>query len=126
MATARRTQTVARHYGWLHRDGNPTEASTLWMVVMDDDGYPTEEELARIAAWPVEDFLGWMDYIHSLWTLADWGWHVEDGKYLISTAGWSGNEDIIEAMQKNTLLWVLHWQMSRRGGHYEFQMQRAI
>ncbi len=93
---------------------------------MDDDGYPTEEELAKIRAWPWQDSAGLMAFIKSIWYLADWGWHEKPGEkgkvhYAISTAGWSGNESLIEAMQANEMFWLLNWKSSRRGGHYEFE-----
>jgi hypothetical protein len=58
--------------------------------------------------------------------MSSWGWHElkEDDRttYSISTAGWSGNEGIIKAMQGN-ILWSLFWVSSRRGGHYEFEVR---
>ncbi len=94
---------------------------------MDDDGYPTEEELAKIRAWPWQDSAGLMSFIKSIWYLADWGWREEPGEkkgkihYAISTAGWSGNEDLIAAMMENQMFWTFNWVSSRRGGHYEFE-----
>ena len=44
-------------------------------------------------------------------------------RYYISTAGWSGNETIIRAMQKNIMMWQLNWVQSRRGGHYIFELK---
>ena len=42
----------------------------------------------------------------------------------ISTAGWSGNESIIYAMQNNkSMLWNLTWVQSRRGGHHIFELK---
>ena len=38
------------------------------------------------------------------------------------TGGWSGNEQIVGAMQK-TYFWVFYWQLSRRGGHYWFEIK---
>jgi hypothetical protein len=86
----------------------------------DEPGYPSKAQLKRIATWPIEDFKGWMAFIKTVWAYADWGWHEQDGLYQISTAGWSGNESIIRAMEKNPL-WILGWQQSRRGGHYELR-----
>jgi hypothetical protein len=85
----------------------------------DDDDYPTEQELETITNWPYEDFEGWMAYIKGIWHFADWGWSEVDGIFLISTGGWSGNESIISAMEKNFILWSSHWISSRRGGHHK-------
>lgn len=88
---------------------------------LEDPGYPTAEELERIATWPVNDFKGWIAYVKEHWAYAFWGWHEEGNEYRISTAGWSGNESIIEAMSSNYGLWSLSWQEHRRGGHYVFR-----
>lgn len=39
-----------------------------------------------------------------------------------STQGWSGCEDLIDAMQDNIALWAFYWFQSTRGGHYRFRM----
>jgi len=43
-----------------------------------------------------------------------------DGGWELHTGGWSGNEEIIRAMQDNRVWWGMFWESSRRGGHYEF------
>jgi hypothetical protein len=87
---------------------------------MDEEGYPTGEQLDQIATWPAEDFKGWMRFVSGLWMYPEWGWKERDGIYQISTAGWSGNESLISAMETNFILWSLHWYSHRRGGHYVF------
>lgn len=100
--------------------------------LLDDDGYPTDYALYLIEIWPWEDTKGWFEFIKSIWWKADWGWdegeedseHYNDKKvyrYHISTGGWSGNEDLIRAMEKNDFMWYIHWVQSRRGGHYIFE-----
>ena len=100
--------------------------------LFDDDGYPTHDTLTIIELWHWNDIKGWFDFIHSMWHLASWGWtegevvsqfYQDEWKhqYDVSTAGWSGNESIIRAMEKNDMLWALTWEQSRRGGHYIFQ-----
>lgn len=102
---------------------------------LDDDGYPTEQALRMIELWPM-----WvngqaqrlLDFVESIWHLKSWGWHSQNARdeildeavveYHISTAGWSGNEAIIGALQNNWLFWSVHWVSSRRGGHYVFQI----
>lgn len=99
---------------------------------LDEDGYPTDDALTIIELWHWDDIKGWFNFIHDIWHLASWGWsksEVDSELYLdekkhqydISTAGWSGNESIIRAMQENDFVWALTWVQSRRGGHYVFQ-----
>lgn len=87
--------------------------------------YPEEEDLKRIKAWPPED--GWdklMEFVRERWwpdpeyRFARHG----DLHYVVSTSGWSGNEQIIGAMMDNTLFWMFCWESSQRGGHYVFKL----
>ena len=100
--------------------------------MLDEDGYPTEYALFCVQAWPWNDQAGWFEFIKSIWHLRNWGWsegnlpdELNPDKmvytYHISTAGWSGNESIIRAMEKNDMLWHFTWVQSRRGGHYIFE-----
>jgi len=88
------------------------------------DYYPTEEELKLIKTWKYDDFHGLMQFIYTIWNYADWGWHHKDDQYSISTGGWSGNEDIINAMQENIIWWQIFWYSTTRGGHYIFKSER--
>lgn len=101
--------------------------------MIDEDGYPTVAALDIVETWHWSDPKGWFEFIKSIWHLASWGWREGEainevsGKkaycYYISTAGWSGNESIISAMQRNTMLWSTTWVQSRRGGHYIFELK---
>jgi hypothetical protein len=102
--------------------------------MLDDDGYPTDAALDIIQLWHWNDAKGWFKFIEDLWYMRDWGWTegmVKDKEdeeestyqYHISTAGWSGNESIIAAMQNNGMMWRLNWVQSRRGGHYIFELK---
>ena len=100
---------------------------------MDIDGYPEEHELKSISEFdivknPVTDLI---DYIKDRWQYADCGYFSSElkdssGKHILklrmSTAGWSGNESIIEALQKNNVFWMMYWHESKRGGHYSFEI----
>lgn len=100
---------------------------------LDEDGYPTEDALELIEKWHFNDAKGWFDFIHSIWYMPDWGWGEGEDKhdfykdrkvyrYDVSTSGWSGNESIIRAMERNSMMWHLNWVQSRRGGHYIFEL----
>jgi hypothetical protein len=97
---------------------------------LDEDGYPTEDALEEIRNWDPMDPFGLMDYVYDLWWAADWGWEEtvdrdrpENHYFHISTGGWSGNEDIISAMEHNFIFWVQAFRMLRAGGHYVFRIE---
>ncbi len=93
------------------------------------DTYPHEQSLRIIRGWPHDDHLGLMDFVESLWRYADWGFTrnatmVGDVEFFLSTGGWSGNEEIISALQENKMFWALCWKSSWRGGHYQFKLRK--
>ena len=63
-----------------------------------------------------------LDHVCDLWAYN--GVEQQGQELHMSTAGWSGNEDLIEALQSNNLFWTLCWQQSRRGGHYIFNLSQ--
>jgi hypothetical protein len=100
---------------------------------MVDQEYPTIEQLDKLKVLAndhtnVDEML---DFIKSIWWMADWGFHTYDtisditgrsvSKMELHTGGWSGNEDIIETL-KQTWFWRFNWEGSRRGGHYYFEI----
>ena len=94
---------------------------------MDADGYPTAKTLRIIKKWPIKSNFAiqdLLDFCRKAWRYPDYfgkphGTGIER-KVNISTAGWSGNEDIIEALRENRPFWIFCWLESRRGGHYKF------
>lgn len=95
---------------------------------MTADGYPDEDDLRRIAAWPHEDFGGLLDFVRERWMYASVGYWKADavlGILNASTGGWSGNESLVAALGNNRMFWTLCWISSRRGGHYEFDLTRV-
>lgn len=99
----------------------------------DKDGYPTEEELKTIEKWDlskhkVQDLL---EHVRECWWQAEWGFDLDRTstyskspalRLELHTGGWSGNEEIIGALQANLLFWALYWEKSERGGHYTFKI----
>lgn len=85
--------------------------------------YPTEEQLEEI-----ENYAG---SVTGLWALVEAAWSQAYGKYerntdgngstvhTLATGGWSGNEDVISALER-TMARALFWDSSRRGGHHEY------
>jgi hypothetical protein len=83
--------------------------------------YPTDEELGIISKWELwtlTDFHTLMAFIKTLWAFDSWRQFGDI--YIIATSGWSGNEDIIGAMQGNQMFWMIYWTESTRGGRYIF------
>lgn len=97
--------------------------------LLDEDGYPTSETLQVIESWNwTYSYEKLFDYIGRAWQFKEFGWH--DGRFedriefRLSTAGWSGNESIIRALEANTFhVWDFVWVQSRRGGHYIFEVK---
>jgi len=90
-----------------------------------DATYPTEEELQKLKDlahdyYKVEETVA---YIKELWHYADWGFTRKENCLELHTAGWSGNEEVIEVLGE-TLFWALYWRKSTRGGHYYFEIPK--
>jgi hypothetical protein len=88
---------------------------------MDKDGYPEESELEKIRNWKDfnDGFIGFLEYVRSLWTYHEFV-KTNNGSYIFITGGWSGNEELIRAMQSNHTFWLFCWQSSNRGGKHVF------
>jgi hypothetical protein len=87
--------------------------------------YPTNHELKIIREFdlskrPVRELL---DYIEPRWEYGDWGFIRKKHRLELHTGGWSGNEDIIDALRNNFLFWHMYWYSHRRGGHFVFNDQ---
>ena len=97
------------------------------------EGYPTEEALERIRTWDPADGNGLLDWIRDhcfnwperqIWDDTDDFFDLDDPVPVrcMSTGGWSGNEDVIHAMQQNRIWWSLYWVQSHVGGHHKFKL----
>ena len=83
--------------------------------------YPTKKQLQKIREWGYLDFQGLIDYIDDFFN-HDFGLiDFINNKAIIVTGGWSGNEDIINAMSDNIVWWDNYWISSSRGGKYIFR-----
>ena len=97
--------------------------NTKTTEIFDEDGYPTEETLERIEKWDWQDALGCLRFVKDCWHWDDWAVETaakEGIEFRFATGGWSGNESLIGALQRNHMVWVLAWRMSQSGGLFVF------
>lgn len=104
--------------------------------LFDENGYPTQEALDYIQDFPfdaarLEEIL---DFAGTLWHWPDYWVKTSDcfddnsygGKpyirYVFHTGGWSGNEDVVTAMEENMLIKMMAPYSWSRGGHYEYRI----
>ena len=96
---------------------------------MDEDGYPTEEteRLVREFEGDARELLA---SLREVWMHPTY-WDEEDGvdildrpvhRYHVSTAGWSGNESLIDALRNHWIFWMRFWVEERVGGHFIFEI----
>lgn len=98
-------------------------------MVLDYTGYPDEESLKQIKEWDVlaKGVEGLLDLIKDNTNWSDRQIELSGKnviRYVYHTGGWSGNEDVIEAMRRNFLFWSISWWKSTRGGHYYFKIKK--
>jgi hypothetical protein len=103
--------------------------------MFDEHGYPLKDTLDEIATWPKSR--GWgelMRFVRAAWKHAKQsdpdggalvplhaGWSTN--VWLAAPDGWSGNEDIIAAMQENTAFWgecFIEAPLAPRPSYYKF------
>jgi hypothetical protein len=97
-----------------------------------DSEYHTDKELKEIQNWDVKDAHNLIERLRDMWQykhylIENWGLdHIYNERPVLMlelhTCGWSGNEDIIEALHKNKLFWLMWWWKTERGGHYYFEV----
>jgi hypothetical protein len=88
--------------------------------------YPNEQMLRFVRRYditqsPIEDL---RDFVIQNWHYGDWGYKSKGRFFELHTGGWSGNESIIAALEKSSkgMFWYLCWVMSKRGGHFWFEI----
>lgn len=101
---------------------------------MDEEGYPTAATLRALRRWPSPDPSGVLDFLAAAWHYPDFGvsrklrpcearvLHAKRGERFLrlATGGWSGNEDLIAAFEKNQN-YFFTWRLSACGGLHIFE-----
>lgn len=94
---------------------------------MTEDGYPEKTELQFIRKYDLEKHAPaiLLEYMRERWRWPEYfsikstgnGFWVE-----IHTGGWSGHEEMVEALRANKLFFSLYWKETKAGGHYYFKI----
>ena len=111
---------------------------TMQEPTFEANGYPAVETLEAIKKWPVKSRKECHDllaFVRSAWSYPDrWSEREKDDGvfgdgqpakiriYEMSTGGWSGNEDLVSAMEANILFWAISLESTHRGGLYIFHL----
>ena len=98
------------------------ETKIMESPTFDTDGYPTAETLDAIKLWPHQKSRELFAFIKAAWNYPEDFDEKENGVYRIVTGGWSGNESLIWALEKNFIVHASCWMSSRRGGLHEYEL----
>lgn len=98
-------------------------------VVLDSEGYPTDEFLKWVEEFNPLDYQlkNFINVLFENWMHGKYGYKLKK-KYAgycaleLHTLGWSGNESIIKALESNIFFFMLYWKKTERGGHYYFSI----
>jgi hypothetical protein len=103
-------------------------------VLLDDEGYPTEEWLSFIKNYRPDNSVTIMDFVEAL--IDSWYHQAyklgrkykNERKLELHTLGWSGNEDIIHAVLSNIYITFAHmkYYQWKTGGHYYFKIRLKL
>lgn len=103
--------------------------------VLDPD-YPSRAEIKRIREWDAMDARGLLAFVESIFPdygrFSDKGWRKDkvtgERHRLIemATGGWSGCEEIMDALGRNRLFHLFYWAESHRGGLSRFHIPEEL
>jgi hypothetical protein len=97
-------------------------------IDVDGDGYPEEECFQIVEDWSSSDFKGLIEYIAPAFErygrielmISN---YADVTGAIVATGGWSGCEDVIGSMRRNTVWWMMYWHSSYRGGKFVFEIR---
>lgn len=114
---------------WKCTSCSPESSCSLPMLTFDAGGDPTDDYLNAIEEAEHKDVIklaeaAWNKNMGAITRSKD-----EDGDTIVrfATGGWSSNEMIIRAMDRNRLFMAVRWISSHRGGcHRFFEESRPV
>ena len=101
-----------------------------------NSSYHTEKDLKEIQNWNLQDVYNLLERLRELWEYPKYfikNWRIDNTNKKkpilileLHTGGWSGNEDIIDALENNKLFWLMYWWKIEKGGHYYFEIDFSL
>lgn len=96
--------------------------------MLDENNYPDEASLEEIKGWDIlsHGVQGLLELMRENTNWADRQIEISGKRvlrFVYHTGGWSGNEDVIDALHQNFLFWSMFWVKSMRGGHHYFKIK---
>ena len=88
--------------------------------LFDADGLPSPYAHQLLMTWDHNDPLGWIRLAQRLWQSEgcfSLKAYAEKWVADINTAGRAGNEGLLQAMERNPVLWLSSWRSSQARGH---------
>lgn len=109
----------------IDENGYPTEGVLEWIKYYDNyQNLKTLFDVCFMELWSYPEFVIYRKE-GGQERRAKLGWYSDERTathtWDVATGGWSGNEDIIRALQENYVVWGITWQLSERGGRYVFE-----
>ncbi len=91
-------------------------------IEIDNDQYPVAGAANAVEQWPYQEMDALFEHLESIWPYYGRFEKRADGTWEIATGGWSGCEELIDALMSNMMIRACAWQLSKRGGYYEFKV----
>ena len=92
----------------------------------DWEGYPTERTLETIRGWPVFEtgLRPLLEFIRKAWKYDNLATET-NGLWIFSTGGWSGNEELLDALIATPWRGLVLSYVEFGGGHYVIAASKA-
>lgn len=100
---------------------------------LDEDGYPTDKVLDLFMSYEFKckaDVDRFLEILEGVWYSGSDGYKriktEFDDLLMLHTFGWSGNEEVIVALQNNFIFWGIAFNAHFTGGHYYLNIKRLL
>ncbi len=84
------------------------------------------DSFQAIKSWELkksQDYYDLAKFIIRNWKYDDYI-SLRGRKFKLSTGGWSGNEEVMSALDQNKMFNMVCWESSKRGGHFVYELPK--